>query len=90
MRSQAFIFLDGTAALQVEIEERGSLKLHRCLSYLADGELVVERMTRGYAQLDTGTTREPSGRRNFVRTLSDQRLKVCKQVALMRWRLWLD
>jgi glucose-1-phosphate thymidylyltransferase len=69
-------FLDGTAparAAKVEKSERGELEITSLLeSYLADGELVVERMGRGYAWLDTGTHASLLDAGNFVRTLSNR------------------
>lgn len=69
-------FLDGTApkrAAQVQPSERRELEITSLLaSYLADGELQVERMGRGYAWLDTGTHSSLLDAGNFVRTLSNR------------------
>jgi len=69
-------FLDGTAparAAQVTPSERGELEITSLLeSYLADGQLSVELMGRGYAWLDTGTHASLLDAGNFVRTLSDR------------------
>lgn len=69
-------FLDGTAparAAQVQPSERGELEITSLLeSYLADGQLSVELMGRGYAWLDTGTHGSLLDAGNFVRTLSDR------------------
>ena len=69
-------FLDGTAparAAQVTPSERGELEITSLLeSYLADGQLNVELMGRGYAWLDTGTHASLLDAGNFVRTLSDR------------------
>ena len=69
-------FLDGTAparAAQVQPSERGELEITSLLeSYLADGQLSVELMGRGYAWLDTGTHASLLDAGNFVRTLSDR------------------
>ncbi len=69
-------FLDGTApqrAAKVKPSERGELEITTLLeSYLGDGELVVERMGRGYAWLDTGTHASLLDAGNFVRTLNNR------------------
>ena len=69
-------FLDGTAparAAKVMPSERGELEITSLLeSYLADGQLSVELMGRGYAWLDTGTHGSLLDAGNFVRTLSDR------------------
>ncbi|PWE29948.1 glucose-1-phosphate thymidylyltransferase [Maritimibacter sp. 55A14] len=66
-------FLDGTAparAQQVRPSARGELEITTLLEmYLADGQLAVERMGRGYAWLDTGTHGSLLDAGNFVRTL---------------------
>ncbi|MCK0151956.1 glucose-1-phosphate thymidylyltransferase RfbA [Marivita sp. S6314] len=69
-------FLDGTAparAAKVQPSARGELEITSLLeSYLADGQLSVELMGRGYAWLDTGTHGSLLDAGNFVRTLSDR------------------
>jgi glucose-1-phosphate thymidylyltransferase len=69
-------FLDGTAparAARVQKSERGELEITAVLeSYLADGELRVETMGRGYAWLDTGTHASLLEAGNLVRTLSER------------------
>lgn len=69
-------FLDGTAsarAAKVKPSERGELEITSLLeSYLADGELVVRQMGRGYAWLDTGTHTSLLDAGNFVRTLNNR------------------
>ena len=69
-------FLDGTAparAAKVKPSARGELEITTLLeSYLADGQLSVELMGRGYAWLDTGTHGSLLDAGNFVRTLSDR------------------
>ena len=69
-------FLDGTAparAARVQPSARGELEITSLLeSYLADGQLRVELMGRGYAWLDTGTHGSLLDAGNFVRTLSDR------------------
>ncbi|WP_397544094.1 glucose-1-phosphate thymidylyltransferase RfbA [Roseovarius salis] len=66
-------FVDGTAperARQVEPSARGELEITSLLEmYLADGQLHVETMGRGYAWLDTGTHGSLLDAGNFVRTL---------------------
>ncbi|MEO0370035.1 MAG: glucose-1-phosphate thymidylyltransferase RfbA [Pseudomonadota bacterium] len=69
-------FLDGTAserAEQVQPSDRGELEITSLLEmYLADGQLNVQQMGRGYAWLDTGTHASLLDAGNFVRTLSDR------------------
>lgn len=69
-------FLDGTAperAKRVEPSARGELEITTLLEmYLADGQLSVERMGRGYAWLDTGTHASLLDAGNFVRTLEER------------------
>ncbi len=69
-------FLDGTAperAKKVKPSERGELEITTLLEmYLADGQLSVQRMGRGYAWLDTGTHASLLEAGNFVRTLEDR------------------
>ncbi|MCO6384077.1 glucose-1-phosphate thymidylyltransferase RfbA [Oceanicola sp. 502str15] len=66
-------FVDGTAperARRVQPSARGELEITSLLeSYLADGDLDVELMGRGYAWLDTGTHGSLLDAGNFVRTL---------------------
>ena len=66
-------FLDGTAperARAVTPSERGELEITTLLEmYLADGQLTVQQMGRGYAWLDTGTHGSLLDAGNFVRTL---------------------
>ena len=66
-------FLDGTApekARRVQPSERGELEIVSLLEmYLAEGSLVIERMGRGFAWLDTGTHGSLLDAGNFVRTL---------------------
>jgi len=69
-------FMDGTAperAAEVIPSARGELEITSLLeSYLADGELTVELMGRGYAWLDTGTHASLLDAGNFVRTLEER------------------
>ena len=66
-------FLDGTAserAAAVTPSARGELEITSLLeSYLADGELTVSRMGRGYAWLDTGTHASLLEAAEFVQVL---------------------
>ena len=69
-------FLDGTAperARHVTPSPRGELEITSLLEmYLADGQLEVKRMGRGYAWLDTGTHGSLLDAGNFVRTLEQR------------------
>ncbi|MBM9595163.1 glucose-1-phosphate thymidylyltransferase RfbA [Roseitranquillus sediminis] len=69
-------FLDGTAperAAEVRPSARGELEITTLLEmYLADGQLDVQKMGRGYAWLDTGTHASLLDAGNFVRTLTDR------------------
>ncbi|MDF0598819.1 glucose-1-phosphate thymidylyltransferase RfbA [Psychromarinibacter halotolerans] len=67
-------FLDGDAprrAREIKPSARGELEIVSLLeTYLKDGSLLVEKMGRGYAWLDTGTHGSLLDAGNFVRTLS--------------------
>ena len=69
-------FLDETAsrrARDVTPSERGELEIASLLQmYLADGNLSVTPMGRGYAWLDTGTHASLLDAGNFVRTLEQR------------------
>lgn len=69
-------FLDGTAparAREVRPSPRGELEITSLLEmYLAEGQLRVQRMGRGYAWLDTGTHASLLDAGNFVRTLEER------------------
>ena len=69
-------FLDGTAperARMVRPSPRGELEITSLLElYLADGQLTVQQMGRGFAWLDTGTHASLLDAGNFVRTLSER------------------
>ena len=69
-------FLDGSAperARKIAPSKRGELEITTLLeSYLAEGELRVEKMGRGYAWLDTGTHVSLLDASNFVRTLIER------------------
>ena len=66
-------FLDASApdrAASIQPSPRGELEIVDLLeTYLADGSLVVEKMGRGFAWLDTGTHASLLDAGNFVRTL---------------------
>ena len=66
-------FLDGQAsdrAKTIKPSHRGELEITSLLqTYLNDGSLKVEIMTRGFAWLDTGTHSNLLDASNFVRTL---------------------
>ena len=73
--------LDGAAptrAKALKPSERGELEIADLINlYLADGQLTVERMGRGFAWLDTGTHASLLDAGNFVRTIEErQNLKV--------------
>ena len=69
-------FVDGSApdrAKQVKASSRGELEITSLLdSYLKDNQLMVERMGRGLAWLDTGTHASLLDAGNFVRTLTER------------------
>jgi len=69
-------FMDGTAparAKTVKPSDRGELEITSLLeTYLADDQLTVELMGRGYAWLDTGTHASLLDAGNFVRTLEER------------------
>jgi len=69
-------FLDGTAsekARAVTPSGRGELEITSLLEiYLADGNLRVQPMGRGYAWLDTGTHASLLDAGNFVRTIEER------------------
>lgn len=69
-------FLDGDApklAREVQPSPRGELEITTLLEmYLAQGNLRVNRMGRGYAWLDTGTHASLLDAGNFVRTLTQR------------------
>ena len=69
-------FLDSTApsrAKKVKPSSRGELEITTLLeSYLANNNLTVEKMGRGYAWLDTGTHASLLDAGNFVKTLTER------------------
>lgn len=88
-------FLDGTApqrAREVMPSERGELEIVSLLEmYLADSQLTVQQMGRGFAWLDTGTHGSLLDAGNFVRTLqARQGLQVgCPEEIAYR-NGWID
>jgi len=87
-------FVDGTAperAKSVEFSTRGELEITSLLeSYLQDGELVIKKIGRGYAWLDTGTHGSLLDASNFVRTLTErQGLQVGSPDEIAYQRNWI-
>lgn len=66
-----FLESDATSrAREVQPSDRGELEITTLLeTYLHEGRLIVERMGRGFAWLDTGTHSSLLDASNFVRTL---------------------
>ncbi|MDQ2095970.1 sugar nucleotidyltransferase, partial [Rhodalgimonas zhirmunskyi] len=88
-------FLDGTAperARAVTPSARGELEITSLLEmYLADGQLSVELIGRGYAWLDTGTHGSLLDAGNFVRTLSERQGLQVGSPEEIAWRSgWID
>ena len=88
-------FLDGTApdrAAQVKPSARGELEITSLLeTYLAAGQLAVEKMGRGFAWLDTGTHGSLLDAGNFVRTLTErQGLQVGSPDEIAFAQGWID
>lgn len=88
-------FLDGTAparAREVKPSERGEVEITTLLEmYLAEGQLDVQRMGRGYAWLDTGTHASLLDAGNFVRTLeSRQGLQTGCLEEIAYQKGWID
>lgn len=88
-------FLDGTApdrARHITPSARGELEITSLLeSYLADGQLDVELMGRGYAWLDTGTHDSMLDAGNFVRTLSQRQGQQVGCLEEVAWTAgWID
>ena len=69
-------FVDETAparAKKLTPSDRGELEITDLLnSYLMDDDLVVEKMARGFAWLDTGTHHSRLDAGNFVKTLTER------------------
>ena len=88
-------FLDGTAsekAKQIKPSARGELEITTLLEmYLAAGTLLVKKMGRGYAWLDTGTHASLLDAGNFVRTLENrQGLQVGSPDEIAFEQGWID
>jgi glucose-1-phosphate thymidylyltransferase len=74
-------FYDGTAAARAAVlkpSDRGELEITDLnKTYLADGQLHVEQLGRGFAWLDTGTHQALMAASNYIQVLEDrQGLKV--------------
>lgn len=88
-------FLDETApdrAASIKPSPRGELEIVDLLeTYLADGSLIVEKMGRGFAWLDTGTHASLLDAGNFVRTLqARQGLQVGSPDEIAFRAGWID
>ncbi|MBC7477628.1 MAG: glucose-1-phosphate thymidylyltransferase RfbA [Pseudorhodobacter sp.] len=88
-------FLDETApdrAASIKPSPRGELEIVDLLeTYLADGSLIVEKMGRGFAWLDTGTHASLLDAGNFVRTLqARQGLQVGSPDEIAFHAGWID
>jgi glucose-1-phosphate thymidylyltransferase len=88
-------FYDGRVcdfAAGLKPSARGELEitdLNRC--YLDDGSLMLEKLGRGYAWLDTGTHESLVEASNFIETIeSRQGLKVCCPEEIAFLRQWID
>jgi glucose-1-phosphate thymidylyltransferase len=88
-------FVDGTAparARRIEKSARGEYEIVTLLEmYLADTQLTVQTMGRGYAWLDTGTHGSLLDAGNFVRTLEDrQGLQTGCPEEIAFQKAWID
>ncbi|MDC8015738.1 glucose-1-phosphate thymidylyltransferase RfbA [Tahibacter soli] len=88
-------FYDGRAcdyAAQLKPSSRGELEitdLNRC--YLDDGSLMLEKLGRGYAWLDTGTHESLVEASNYIETIENrQGLKVCCPEEIAFSQGWID
>ncbi|MGB0134251.1 MAG: glucose-1-phosphate thymidylyltransferase RfbA [Dokdonella sp.] len=88
-------FYDGRAAdfaRDLKPSPRGELEitdLNRC--YLADGSLMLERMGRGFAWLDTGTHESLVEASSYVQTIENrQGLKICCPEEIAYSQGWID
>ncbi|MBO9663759.1 glucose-1-phosphate thymidylyltransferase RfbA [Dokdonella sp.] len=88
-------FYDGRVcdfAASLKPSPRGELEitdLNRC--YLDDGSLMLEKLGRGYAWLDTGTHESLTEASNFIETIENrQGLKVCCPEEIAWENGWID
>ena len=88
-------FYDGRVcdfARDLKPSARGELEitdLNRC--YLADGSLMLERLGRGFAWLDTGTHDSLIEAANYIETIEKrQGLKVCCPEEIAFQNQWID
>ena len=88
-------FYDGRAsdfAAALKPSPRGELEitdLNRC--YLRDGSLMLEKLGRGYAWLDTGTHESLVQASNYIETIENrQGLKVCCPEEIAYLNGWID
>ena len=88
-------FYDGRAAdfaRDLKPSPRGELEitdLNRC--YLADDSLMLERMGRGFAWLDTGTHESLVEASSYVQTIENrQGLKICCPEEIAFMNRWID
>lgn len=88
-------FYDGRAAdfaAELKPSPRGELEitdLNRC--YLDDGSLMLERMGRGFAWLDTGTHESLVEASSYVQTIENrQGLKICCPEEIAFSNGWID
>ncbi len=88
-------FYDGRAsdfAATLKPSPRGELEitdLNRC--YLRDGSLMLEKLGRGYAWLDTGTHESLVQASNYIETIENrQGLKVCCPEEIAYLNGWID
>ncbi|MDE1898732.1 MAG: glucose-1-phosphate thymidylyltransferase RfbA [Xanthomonadaceae bacterium] len=82
----------GDFAAALKPSPRGELEitdLNRC--YLDDGALMLERLGRGYAWLDTGTHESLIEAANYIETIENrQGLKVCCPEEIAFLNGWID